>query len=1274
MQRFFNSFNMQKNRFKKANTKYYLGLDLGIASVGWAVMSEENTNDLFEKHHHSLHDFGVHLFETPADAKSGTSHAEHRRIFRSRRRLIQRRQTRIKTLEKILKKCDFDKTLIKETEKLKQTNKILFQNNHFETELGYENIYLLRVKSLKEKITPFELYKILLNFANKRGYLDKFSDEKEEKDKKKTDAKNFDGIMAKTEKLTNNQTVAEAILKEKDFRIVEKKNSFILYVKNGKFYKNDSDAPVNKNKNYRFLFSRDAYEKELSQILNIQCEQQSSENFWQKIKKNQSLILDVIFKQRDFEWGPKCRVCQKKTGKCPNFSVCSRYSTFLDMIGSCPYFPEEDRGTKASLLFGVWMFAVEISKVLAHFKKNFELDYSQEFYKELLTKYLQNKTDKNKIKKIISEHPISQEHKDEIKKYFQSTAWKDGVNLNEGHYLKEIQKITELSQIIHSLSSQKDLVKHLSNKKNIVNQLGEVVSTTITPKPRLEKIKRALELQKINLKEQDLLDLKKIKSETHKPAKVSFKLMKKQIEIFLSGDPKLSADAVWGKFAFERTEENSNKISKIFQQLRDKDMEKNPVVFRAVNEARKVLKALYYHYGDFASINIEVARDVGKKFEERKKITNQQKSNETEKNNIIKILEAEISEELARYNREKAILKYKLWKQQMGQSIYSGKKIELASLLTAEVEIDHIVPQSVWGDDSINNKVLAFKEENQEKGNQLPKQYVTNIKEFTNRINDYRNKVKNNTHPFYIFSYQKLNYLNLNNLEGEELQDFISKNLNDTRYISKWFSSYVKYQLRLFKKDKNTHVNLIPGRITSFLRKNWLFKTFWGKEQKIRDITPFHHAIDAMILMQLKRKWWIELAVDLYSLKRAYQKTEKQKVKTTQYEIAKSKYDNLRISLKEKWLKKATSDSKYYRILNKFIGDNCQQETLFIKDLKEQIDKRIPVQLKLGPKTEKEEENKDANKENKDKKEQIIKLKNILSREEWEENVKNWSHVGNINLRYPIVSHKQNYRLRRPISDLENLGFKDKRKNIIYRLWKKQASSQSMFQAMAEIKIRKELEDIKDPKKKEKTWDNFHKQHSHSNNELKTQIEEKNYFFSYLTIKPLIDEIVEKEQNKFEKKIKDWKDEFENKKGFIENKSNSVISTDIYYGFLINQTNNKEKWLRNYEVQSWFNKKSENFRKEKELVSMFEKKQDLIVKGVNIEFNDSKLKKRIIKTFQSKMGTKICMQPNSLAFITDLKKNKEIFEKPNYYDSVKNILKDKKYKIIKNDILGNEYN
>ena len=91
---------------------------------------------------------------------------------------------------------------------------------------------------------------------------------------------------------------------------------------------------------------------------------------------------------------------------------------------------------------------------------------------------------------------------------------------------------------------QKNLVKELSDEKNIVNQLGKIISTTITPKPRLNKIKKELETQKINLKEQDLLNLKKIESKVHKPAKVSFKLMKEQIEKFLLGNPKLSENVV----------------------------------------------------------------------------------------------------------------------------------------------------------------------------------------------------------------------------------------------------------------------------------------------------------------------------------------------------------------------------------------------------------------------------------------------------------------------------------------------------------------------------------------------------------------------------------------------------------------------------------------------------------------------------------------------------------------------------------------------------------
>ncbi|WHP38801.1 MAG: hypothetical protein QJQ54_01845 [Mollicutes bacterium] len=45
---------MDKNDFKK--TKYHLGLDLGVASLGWAVIGFDK-----EKDSKYLHDFGVRI-------------------------------------------------------------------------------------------------------------------------------------------------------------------------------------------------------------------------------------------------------------------------------------------------------------------------------------------------------------------------------------------------------------------------------------------------------------------------------------------------------------------------------------------------------------------------------------------------------------------------------------------------------------------------------------------------------------------------------------------------------------------------------------------------------------------------------------------------------------------------------------------------------------------------------------------------------------------------------------------------------------------------------------------------------------------------------------------------------------------------------------------------------------------------------------------------------------------------------------------------------------
>ena len=70
--------------------KYFLGLDMGTGSVGWAVTNNEYT--LMKKHGKDL--WGVRLFES-------ASTAEERRMFRTGRRRLDRRNWRIQILQEL---------------------------------------------------------------------------------------------------------------------------------------------------------------------------------------------------------------------------------------------------------------------------------------------------------------------------------------------------------------------------------------------------------------------------------------------------------------------------------------------------------------------------------------------------------------------------------------------------------------------------------------------------------------------------------------------------------------------------------------------------------------------------------------------------------------------------------------------------------------------------------------------------------------------------------------------------------------------------------------------------------------------------------------------------------------------------------------------------------------------------------------------------------------------------------------------------------------------
>ena len=65
------------------------------------------------------------------------------------------------------------------------------------------------------------------------------------------------------------------------------------------------------------------------------------------------------------------------------------------------------------------------------------------------------------------------------------------------------------------------------------------------------------------------------------------------------------------------------------------------------------------------------------------------------------------------------MLKYKLWEEQNKQSPYTRKSISIAKLFTSEYEIDHIIPQKRYFDDSFTNKVVCESAVNKDKGARL---------------------------------------------------------------------------------------------------------------------------------------------------------------------------------------------------------------------------------------------------------------------------------------------------------------------------------------------------------------------------------------------------------------------------------------------------------------------------------------------------------------------------------------------------------------------------
>ena len=266
----------------------------------------------------------------------------------------------------------------------------------------------------------------------------------------------------------------------------------------------------------------------------------------------------------------------------------------------------------------------------------------------------------------------------------------------------------------------------------------------------------------------------------------------------------------------------------------DMDIPRNPVVLRALNQARKVMNALIREYGSPASVHIEMARDLSRPMDERIKIKKAQ-DEYREKNDKIK---AAFAIEFGMTAKSREFEKFQLYSEQQGKCAYSIEPLDLHRVLhdIGYAEVDHALPYSRSFDNSKNNRVLVLAKENRDKGNATPYEYLDGAND-SERWRRFVAYVEGNK----TYRLAKRTRLLRKNFGAEEAQSFRERNLNDTRYICRFFKTYVERYLKLGEESKSKRCVVLSGQLTAFLRARWGL-------QKTRSHSDRHHALDAAVV------------------------------------------------------------------------------------------------------------------------------------------------------------------------------------------------------------------------------------------------------------------------------------------------------------------------------------------------------------------------------------------------------------------------------------------
>ena len=741
--------------------KKILGLDLGVSSIGWALIEEHDSGEKS-----NILGMGVRIVPLATDEKdefskgNRISENQKRTLYRSQRRGLDRYQQRREKLKRILMREGW------------YPDDFLFQLTHTE-------VYGLRARAATEKVRSHELGRVLLHLNQRRGYKSSRIDEAEEEGKKiSSEEKGYLAEVKNRHKiiqekgLTIGQYFFECLLEDPHFQI--------------------------KNQ----VFPRIAYMDEYDTIMQHQGlppelvrEIRDEIIYYQRPLKSKKNLVSVcqfaghcnIDKNGAEKWiGPKvapvsspvaqaCRVWEHINNL--RLNTKENNPIHLTLQQKQLLFPLFDSKEKVTLKDIVKALRFEEGSILSN--------------KQLINGIRGNAT-RIAVKKVLQDKypellqfnlPIEKNHSEHLIAADKETGevWYEGPALKISSALEQ-EPFYQLWHTIYSI-------------------------------PDIEECKAALE-RKYSLDPETAKNLARIDFTKAGFSNKSVRAIRQIMPYLMEGVGYSKACELAGYKHTTTLTKAENQDRSLIQELPllPKNSLRQPVVEKILNQMIHVVNAVQKEYGNPDEIRVELARELRQSQEERNKTYSELKKRELKNNKIREELEA-YKIRATRNN----IIKYHLFSEiddtasrVNATCVYCGKIFGFTdAMLGNGIDVEHIIPQQLRFDDSQSNKTLAHRACNLEKGNNTAYDYMSS--KSPSEFEAYLERVKE-FHERKLFSYTKRNNL-LTPAAKLKDSNFITRQLQETRFISK------KSIEILTRTCREVHVT--TGKITEYLRRIW---------------------------------------------------------------------------------------------------------------------------------------------------------------------------------------------------------------------------------------------------------------------------------------------------------------------------------------------------------------------------------------------------------------------------------------------------------------------